>query len=123
MIKRTVPLALALLSASNPRLQYLDTLSKFSHDSDPEVSHNAILAMGVVGAGAHPRKHLNVPHYDVIDASLLWLFRDEQCASGADVATVGSLPQQRPQQPVLRAHRSGSHPPGQGHAHSVSVPQ
>lgn len=52
MIKRTVPLALALLSASNPRLSYLDTLSKFSHDSDPEVAHNAILAMGVVGAGA-----------------------------------------------------------------------
>ena len=51
MIKQTVPLALALLSASNPRLQYLDTLSKFSHDSDPEVAHNAILAMGVVGAG------------------------------------------------------------------------
>lgn len=51
MIKRAVPLALALLSASNPKLQILDTLSKFSHDSDSEVSANSILAMGIVGAG------------------------------------------------------------------------
>ena len=51
MIKRAVPLALALVSASNPRLQVLDVLSKFSHDSDAEVAHNAILAMGIVGAG------------------------------------------------------------------------
>lgn len=36
---------------SNPKLQILDTLSKFSHDSDPEVAHNAILAMGIAGAG------------------------------------------------------------------------
>jgi len=51
VIKRAVPLALALVSASNPRLQVLDVLSKFSHDSDSEVAHNAILAMGIVGAG------------------------------------------------------------------------
>jgi len=53
VIKRAVPLALALVSASNPRLQVLDVLSKFSHDSDAEVAHNAILAMGIVGAGLH----------------------------------------------------------------------
>ena len=51
MIRRAVPLALALISVSNPKLQILDTLSKFSHDSDPEVAHNAILGMGIVGAG------------------------------------------------------------------------
>ena len=51
MIRRSVPLALALLSASNPKLAILDTLSKFSHDNDTEVAHNAILAMGIVGAG------------------------------------------------------------------------
>ena len=50
-IKRAVPLALGLISVSNPKLQILDTLSKFSHDSDPEVAHNAILAMGISGAG------------------------------------------------------------------------
>lgn len=50
-IRRSVPLALALISVSNPKLNILDTLSKFSHDSDPEVAHNAIIAMGIVGAG------------------------------------------------------------------------
>jgi 26S proteasome regulatory subunit N1 len=53
VIKRAVPLALALVSASNPKLQVLDVLSKFSHDSDAEVAHNAILAMGIVGAGTN----------------------------------------------------------------------
>ncbi|KAK6191705.1 hypothetical protein SNE40_003321 [Patella caerulea] len=52
-MRRAVPLALALISVSNPKLQILDTLSKFSHDSDPEVSHNAIIAMGIVGAGTN----------------------------------------------------------------------
>ena len=56
-IKRAVPLALALTSVSNPKLQILDTLSKFSHDSDPEVAHNAILAMGLVGAGMSQNTH------------------------------------------------------------------
>ena len=46
-----MPLALALISVSNPRLNILDTLSKFSHDADPEVSHNSIFAMGMVGSG------------------------------------------------------------------------
>merc|ERR1719285_1274440 len=29
----------------------LDTLSKFSHDMDPEVAHNAIFGLGLLGAG------------------------------------------------------------------------
>ncbi|CAH8460919.1 unnamed protein product [Schistosoma rodhaini] len=49
-IKRAVPLALALCYVSNPQLKVLDTLSKFSHDSDAELSHNSIIAMGIVGA-------------------------------------------------------------------------
>ena len=51
MIRRTVPLALALLSMSHPQLTVIDTLSKLSHDSDSDVVHNAILAMGLVGSG------------------------------------------------------------------------
>jgi 26S proteasome regulatory subunit N1 len=51
VIKRAVPLALALLSVSNPKLNIIDTLSKFSHDADHEVSYNSIFAMGIVGAG------------------------------------------------------------------------
>ncbi|XP_032228276.1 26S proteasome non-ATPase regulatory subunit 2 isoform X2 [Nematostella vectensis] len=53
VIRRAVPLALALLSASNPQLPIIDTLSKLSHDSDAEVAHNAIFAMGIVGAGTN----------------------------------------------------------------------
>lgn len=53
VIRRAVPLALGLISVSNPKLSILDTLSKFSHDSDPEVAHNAIFAMGLVGAGTN----------------------------------------------------------------------
>nr|NVI77480.1 regulatory particle non-ATPase 1 [Cucujiformia]NVI77513.1 regulatory particle non-ATPase 1 [Cucujiformia] len=53
VIRRAVPLALGLISVSNPKLNILDTLSKFSHDSDSEVAHNAIFAMGLVGAGTN----------------------------------------------------------------------
>uniref|UniRef100_A0A4W3HXI2 Proteasome 26S subunit ubiquitin receptor, non-ATPase 2 n=1 Tax=Callorhinchus milii TaxID=7868 RepID=A0A4W3HXI2_CALMI len=53
ILRRAVPLALALISVSNPRLSILDTLSKFSHDADPEVSHNSIFAMGMVGSGTN----------------------------------------------------------------------
>lgn len=52
-IRRAVPLALGLISVSNPKLNILDTLSKFSHDNDIEVAHNAIFAMGLVGAGTN----------------------------------------------------------------------
>ena len=31
----------------------MDTLSKFSHDNDPEVAYNAIFAMGIIGAGTN----------------------------------------------------------------------
>ncbi|EPS97459.1 26S proteasome regulatory complex non-ATPase subcomplex Rpn1 subunit [Fomitopsis schrenkii] len=53
VIRKTVPLALGLLSASNPQLPILDTLSKYSHDNDLAVALNAIFAMGLVGAGTN----------------------------------------------------------------------
>ena len=52
-IRRAVPLALGLISVSNPQLNILDMLSKFSHDSDSEVAHNSIFAMGLIGAGTN----------------------------------------------------------------------
>jgi len=52
-IRRAVPLALALISISNPQMAILDTLSKFSHDMDPEVAHNAIFGLGLLGAGTN----------------------------------------------------------------------
>merc|ERR1719150_2819819 len=53
VIRRAVPLALALVSVSNPQLPILDTLSKFSHDTDPEVAHTAIFGLGLLGAGTN----------------------------------------------------------------------
>ncbi|TDL24638.1 26S proteasome regulatory complex, non-ATPase subcomplex, Rpn1 subunit [Rickenella mellea] len=53
IIRKAVPLALGLISASNPQLTILDTLSKYSHDSDLQVAQNAIFAMGLVGAGTN----------------------------------------------------------------------
>lgn len=53
VIRRTVPLALGILSASNPVLTILDTLSRYSHDNDLQVAINAIFAMGLVGAGTN----------------------------------------------------------------------
>ncbi|KAI9314316.1 armadillo-type protein [Dichotomocladium elegans] len=53
VIRRSVPLALGLLCASNPLVNVLDTLSKYSHDNDNEVAISAIFAMGLVGAGTN----------------------------------------------------------------------
>ena len=53
VIRKTVPLALGLISASNPQMNLLDTLSKYSHDNDLSVAFNAIFAMGLVGAGSN----------------------------------------------------------------------
>jgi 26S proteasome regulatory subunit N1 len=53
IIRKTVPLAIGLVSASNPVLPILDTLSKYSHDNDLQVALNAIFAMGLVGAGSN----------------------------------------------------------------------
>lgn len=52
-VRRAVPLAIALTSVSNPQLHIIDTLSKFSHDSDGEVAYNAIFSMGIAGAGTN----------------------------------------------------------------------
>jgi len=53
VVRKAVPLALGLISASNPQLGILDTLSKYSHDNDLAVALNAIFAMGLVGAGTN----------------------------------------------------------------------
>jgi 26S proteasome regulatory subunit N1 len=50
---RQLPLTIGLVSASNPHLPILDTLSKYSHDNDFQVAINAIFAMGLVGAGTN----------------------------------------------------------------------
>lgn len=52
-VRRGVPLALALLNTSNPGMAAMDQLSRLSHDSDVEVGQNAILALGIIGAGTN----------------------------------------------------------------------
>jgi len=52
-IKRAVPLALAILNISNPKITIQDLLSKLAYDNDPELSHRAILALGLIGAGTN----------------------------------------------------------------------
>lgn len=53
IIRKAVPLALGLLSASNPQIKVFETLSRYSHDNDLDVATNAIFAMGLVGAGTN----------------------------------------------------------------------
>ncbi|KAF2451535.1 26S proteasome non-ATPase-like protein regulatory subunit 2 [Karstenula rhodostoma CBS 690.94] len=52
-IRKAVPLAMALISPSNPQMKVYDTLSRYSHDNDNDVAINAIFAMGLVGAGTN----------------------------------------------------------------------
>ncbi|EGY20643.1 hypothetical protein VD0002_g8714 [Verticillium dahliae] len=52
-IRRAVPLALGLISPSNPQMKIYDTLSRYSHDNDSDVAINAIFAMGLLGAGTN----------------------------------------------------------------------
>lgn len=44
-IRKAVPLALGLISPSNPQMKVYDTLSRYSHDNDNDVAINAIFAM------------------------------------------------------------------------------
>lgn len=50
-IRQAVPLAMALISASDPQMKVYETLSRYTHDADLDVAINAIFAMGVVAAG------------------------------------------------------------------------
>ncbi|KAL8657574.1 MAG: hypothetical protein Q9226_001784 [Calogaya cf. arnoldii] len=52
-IRKAVPLAMGLISPSNPQMKVYDTLSRYSHDNDNEVAINAIFAMGMLGAGTN----------------------------------------------------------------------
>lgn len=52
-IRRSVPLAMGLISVSDPQMKVFDTLSRFSHDADLSVSMSSILAMGLCGSGTN----------------------------------------------------------------------
>lgn len=73
-IKKAVPLALALLCASNPQFNVLETLSKYSHDNELEVAVNSIFAMGLVGAGTN-----NARLAQMLRQLAMYYHRDPQC--------------------------------------------
>eukprot|EP01125_Pyxidicula_operculata_P009198 TRINITY_DN3049_c0_g1_i2.p1 TRINITY_DN3049_c0_g1~~TRINITY_DN3049_c0_g1_i2.p1 ORF type:complete len:820 (-),score=188.81 TRINITY_DN3049_c0_g1_i2:106-2532(-) len=52
-VRRAVPLALGILSLCDPDISIMDTLSKLSHDHDPETAMGAIFALGLIGAGSN----------------------------------------------------------------------
>ena len=52
-IRRTVPLAMGLMSISNPQISVMDLLNKLTYDSDKEVAQSAIFALGLIGAGTN----------------------------------------------------------------------
>lgn len=52
-VRRTVPLALALLYVSNPDYAVVDQLSRLSHDQDAQVAQSAIFGLGIVSAGSN----------------------------------------------------------------------
>ena len=53
VIRRSVPLALALLNVSVPDVALMEKLSKLSHDNDAETAQSAIIALGMVGGGTN----------------------------------------------------------------------
>ena len=80
--RRGVPLALALLHASSPDPRSVDTLSRLSHDADPDVARAAILSLGLVSAGTNNARVAGLlrglaSHYNA-DASLLLVTRAAQ---------------------------------------------
>lgn len=81
-VRRAVPVALGLLCASNPVLTVLDTLSKLSHDSDRDVAHAAIFAMGLAAAGTNQARVAgllrNLAQYYAKDPAALFMVRIAQ---------------------------------------------
>lgn len=79
VIRKTVPLAFAMLSISNPKLSVLDALSKLSHDNDIEVAQNATFAMGLVASGTNnarlAQQLRNLAQYYGKDAPTLFLVK------------------------------------------------
>lgn len=81
-VRRGVPLALAVLNVSNPEVTIVDTLGRLSHDTDAEVAMNAVLALGIIGAGTNNARLAGLlrtlSSYYYKDPTLLFLVRVAQ---------------------------------------------
>ncbi|KAI8473352.1 MAG: 26S proteasome regulatory complex [Monoraphidium minutum] len=82
IVRRAVPLATALLSPSDPDASLMDTLSRLSHDADTEVAQNAVVALGIVGAGTNNARLAGIlrglSSYYYKEPTLLYLVRTAQ---------------------------------------------
>lgn len=96
VVRRAVPLALGLISASNPVMTILETLSRYSHDNDLEVATNAIFAMGLVGAGTNNAKLAQMlrqlASYYAKEADCLFMVRIAQGLVHMGKGTIGVNP-------------------------------
>merc|ERR1711915_557590 len=52
-VRRSIPLAIAILYVSNPDYAIIDNLSRLTHDTDEQTAQSAVLAMGIIGAGTN----------------------------------------------------------------------
>mmetsp|Transcript_89131 Transcript_89131/g.277051 ORF Transcript_89131/g.277051 Transcript_89131/m.277051 type:complete len:880 (+) Transcript_89131:2-2641(+) len=81
-LRRAVPIALALLHLSNPKVLVIDTLSKLSHDADQDVALGAIISMGLIGAGTNNARLAGLLRqlaaYYAKDSSALFMVRIAQ---------------------------------------------
>jgi 26S proteasome regulatory subunit N1 len=59
-VRRSVPLALALLHLSNPDYTIVDQLSRLSHDVDLDTAMAAILGLGIISAGTNNSRVANL---------------------------------------------------------------
>ncbi|KAF7456817.1 26S proteasome regulatory complex, non-ATPase subcomplex, Rpn1 subunit [Cryptosporidium felis] len=59
-VRRAVPIGLAALSIGNPKPVLIDTISKLTHDGDPDVALNAIFALGLISAGTNNARTANL---------------------------------------------------------------
>lgn len=96
IVRKAVPLALGLVSASNPQLPILDSLSRYSHDNDLDVAVNAILAMGLVGAGTNNARLAqmlrSLASYYAKEANCLFMVRVAQGLVHMGKGTIGINP-------------------------------
>uniref|UniRef100_A0A383WPA2 26S proteasome non-ATPase regulatory subunit 2 homolog n=1 Tax=Tetradesmus obliquus TaxID=3088 RepID=A0A383WPA2_TETOB len=95
-VRRCVPLALALLHVSDPAQQVVDALSRLSHDADTEAAQNAVLALGIVGAGTNNARLAGIlrglASYYYKEPSLLFLVRAAQGLAHMGKGLIGLSP-------------------------------
>ncbi|KAF2755325.1 26S proteasome non-ATPase-like protein regulatory subunit 2, partial [Pseudovirgaria hyperparasitica] len=110
-IRKAVPLAMGLISPSNPQMKIYDTLSRYSHDNDNDVAVNAIFAMGLVGAGTNNARLAQLlrqlASYYHRDANALFMVRIAQGLLHAGKGTLSFNPFHTDRQVLSRVSAAG----------------